>query len=252
MTTVVVAIAVALVFDVSNGFHDSSNSVAALVATRAARPASAVVLAGAFHLLGPLLAGEAVADTVGSIVHVADGATTVQVAGAALTGALAWNLVTWWRGIPSSSSHALVGGLAGAGLAAVGPAAIDWGHLDGWRPKGVLGVVAALAVSPMLGFAAGFIGNRVARRALRRATRRIDRPIRRAEWVTAAGLAWPCAIEPNSLPFLSASSDRPAPLFWSESSSADCPVTKRSDSDSVIARNVDCPGSCECSASQER
>jgi PiT family inorganic phosphate transporter len=190
MTTVVVAIALALVFDVSNGFHDSSNSVAALVATRAARPASAVVLAGVFHLLGPLLAGEAVADTVGSIVHVADGATTVQVAGAALTGALAWNLVTWWRGIPSSSSHALVGGLAGAGLAAVGPAAIDWGHLDGWRPKGVLGVVAALAVSPMLGFAAGFIGNRVARRALRRATRRIDRPIRRAEWVTAAGLAF--------------------------------------------------------------
>ena len=184
----VTVVALALVFDVTNGFHDSANAVAALVATRAARPAQAVLLAAAFHVIGPLVAGTAVASTVGGIVRLSD-QETVSVLGAAITAALAWNLLTWWRGLPSSSSHALVGGLVGAALVSSGVHAVRWGGFDGAHPVGVIGVIGILAISPLLGFVAGALGARGARRVLRRASKSIDRPIRRLEWVTAASLA---------------------------------------------------------------
>ncbi len=183
------AVAVALAFDLTNGFHDSANSVAALVATRAARPASAIALVSVFHLLGPLLAGTAVADTVGGLVML-DGSEAVATVGAALTGALAWNLLTWWRGLPSSSSHALVGGLVGAALFDAGDGAVHWGGLEGLRPTGVLGVLAALAISPVLGFGAGLLGARAARRATRRASMEVQRSVMRGQWFTASALAF--------------------------------------------------------------
>jgi PiT family inorganic phosphate transporter len=185
----VLAVALALAFDVTNGFHDSSNVVAALVATGAATPAGAITLAGTFHVLGPLLAGTAVADTVGGIVTVAPG-DAVAVVGAALTGALVWNLLTWARGLPSSSSHALVGGLVGAAVASGGAHAVRWGGLDGLRPRGVAGVALALAISPVFGFVAGAVLERAARRGLRRARRRVTGPVRRAQWPAAAALAF--------------------------------------------------------------
>ena len=189
MAGLVVAIIVAVAFDFTNGFHDSANAIAALVVTRAARPGQAVVLASVFTVLGPILAGTAVADTVGGIVTV-DPALVVPVVGAGLTGALAWNLLTWWRGLPSSSSHALVGGLVGAALVEGGPDAVYWGGFDGIRPVGVLGVLAALAISPVIGFVVGFVGLRSAGFVLRRARREIERPIRRSEWGTAAALSF--------------------------------------------------------------
>ncbi len=185
----VLAVAVALAFDVTNGFHDAANSVAALVATRAATPGQAVVLASVFHVLGPLLAGTAVAGTIGNLVDV-DPSAMVAVVAAGITGALIWNLVTWWFGIPSSSSHALVGGLVGAALVEGGASAVVWGGLDGIYPVGVLGVLMALAVSPVLGFTAGLIGSAAGRRVLRRARREMVRPVKRGEWVTAATLAF--------------------------------------------------------------
>src|SRR5690349_2224590 len=110
LTALVVVIGLALAFDVTNGFHDSANAIAALVATRAASPAVALTLASTGHVLGPLLAGTAVADTVGGVVTLpAD--RTLGAVGAAVTAAIGWNVLTWWRGLPSSSSHALVGGL---------------------------------------------------------------------------------------------------------------------------------------------
>jgi len=184
-----VAVVVALVFDVTNGFHDSANAVAALIATRAARPGSAVVLAATFHVLGPLLVGTAVADTIGGVLRV-PAHQVVPVAGAAVTGALAWNLLTWWQGLPSSSSHGLVGGLVGAGLLQGGIRAVRWGGVHGIRPVGVVGVLISLVVSPLLGFGAAAAGSRAAQRALRRATSRAERTIRRGEWVTAATLAF--------------------------------------------------------------
>lgn len=189
MAGLVVAIIAAAAFDFTNGFHDSANAIAALVATRAARPVPALAWVSLFHLLGPLLVGTAVASTVAGIVHVHASQTTAVV-GAALTAALVWNVLTWLWGLPSSSSHALVGGLVGAGLAGAGTHAVRWGGFDGVRPQGVLGVLAALAISPLLGFAVGFGAHRLAASALRRASREIDRPIRRSEWGTAAALAF--------------------------------------------------------------
>lgn len=179
----------ALAFDLSNGFHDSSNAIAALVATGAARPLPALLLSATFNLLGPVLAGTAVADTVAGVVEV-DRDRLLSLLLAALVAALTWNLLTWWLGLPSSSSHALVGGLAGAGLVQAGFGAIRWGGLDGIRPVGVAGVLVGLAVSPLLGGLAAWAAQRAARRALRRATRRVLRPIRAGQWLTAAGLAF--------------------------------------------------------------
>ena len=101
MVALALAVVVALAFDVTNGFHDSSNAISALVVTRAGRPGPAVAMVGVLNLLGPLLAGTAVASTIGGIITVpAD--QMVAVVGAGLTAALTWNLLTWWRGLPSS------------------------------------------------------------------------------------------------------------------------------------------------------
>ncbi|HEY5149259.1 MAG TPA: inorganic phosphate transporter, partial [Mycobacterium sp.] len=166
MVELVFVIAIALAFDVTNGFHDSANAIAALVATRAARPGPAVAMCAVFNLLGPLLAGTAVADTIGGVVAVPD-AQVLTVTGAALTGALGWNLMTWWRGLPSSSSHALVGGLVGAAIVEGGAGAVNWGGVNHFHPYGVGGVLISLAVSPVLGVAAGFLATLAARRGVR-------------------------------------------------------------------------------------
>lgn len=189
MTALVIAIAVAFAFNISNGFHDSANAIAALVATRAARPLSAIALAATFTVLGPIIAGTAVANTVGGIVTVAP-SRTIAVVGAGLTGGLVWNLLTWWWGLPSSSSHSLVGGLVGAATLQAGRDAVRWGGFDGWRPVGVGGVLAALAISPILGFGLGFAVDRLARRSLRRARREINSALRRGEWITSSALAF--------------------------------------------------------------
>ncbi|MEQ6901508.1 inorganic phosphate transporter [Nocardioides sp. YIM 152588] len=186
---VVVVVLLAVGFDVTNGFHDSSNSVAAPVATRAMRPFTAVAVAAVFTILGPILAGTAVADTVGGLVTY-EPDDTLRILFAALLAAVAWNLITWWRGLPSSSSHALVGGLVGAGVALGGLGAIDWGGFDGWRPRGVAAVLAVLAISPVLGLLAGWLGEMLAARSLRRAHRGVTRAIRGGEWVTSAALAF--------------------------------------------------------------
>jgi inorganic phosphate transporter, PiT family len=112
---VALAVAFAIAFAITNGLHDASNAIATLVATRAARPLQGLVLAGVFNLLGPLLLGAAVADTIGGIVTVSPSAAA-EVIGSGVAAAAAWNLVTWRLGLPSSSGHALVGGLVGAGL----------------------------------------------------------------------------------------------------------------------------------------
>jgi len=111
-------VALLLVFDYTNGFHDTANMVAAAVATQAMTPAQAIVLVGAFTFLGPILGGTAVADTLGQFVRLDDypPAAGVAIVLAGVAGAIVWNLLTWWRGLLSSCSHALVGGLVGAVL----------------------------------------------------------------------------------------------------------------------------------------
>ena len=183
------AIAFSVAFALTNGFHDAANAIATLVATRGARPAQAIALAAVFNMLGALLVGSAVADTIAGIVTVSAD-QTVAVIGAGVLAAVLWNLLTWWRGLPSSSAHALVGGLVGSAFAEAGIHAVRWGGLEGIRPVGIFGVLIALAVSPLLGLGFGFGFARLNRRALRRATRRVKTPIRGAEWAMSAALSF--------------------------------------------------------------
>jgi PiT family inorganic phosphate transporter len=183
------AVSFALAFALTNGFHDAANAIATLVASRGAAPGPAIALSAVFNLLGAILVGTAVANTIAGIVTLG-GDEAVAAIGAGALAATTWNLVTWWRGLPSSSGHALVGGLAGAALASGGADAVRWGGLDGWKPVGVLGVLIALAVSPVLGLACGVAAIRLTRTALRRATRRVRRPIDWAQWGMSAALSF--------------------------------------------------------------
>jgi PiT family inorganic phosphate transporter len=185
----VLALVLAFAFAVTNGLHDASNAIATLVATRAARPRHALALAAVFNLLGPLLVGGAVASAIGGIVT-AGGAEGVDIIAAGLLGAVVWNLITWRWGLPSSSGHALVGGLVGAAIVAAGTGAVRWGGLDGIHPVGVLGACAGLAVSPPLGALAAFVLVRLARRGALRATRRWHDLAQAAQWGTSAALAF--------------------------------------------------------------
>jgi PiT family inorganic phosphate transporter len=136
-------ISVALLFDALNGLHDAANSIATVVSTRVLRPHYAVAWAAFFNFIAFLFFGVHVAQTVGTGIVAAEVVDAAVIFGA-LMGAIIWNLITWWLGIPSSSSHALIGGLAGAGIAKAGLSAIVWNGL------GI--TAAAIVLSPLLGF----------------------------------------------------------------------------------------------------
>jgi len=136
-------IAVALIFDFLNGLHDAANSIATIVSTRVLPPKAAVFWAAFFNFIAFLFFGLHVAQTIGTGI-IDPGVVNPRVIFAALMGAISWNLITWWAGIPSSSSHALIGGLLGAGTAKAGSIAIVW--------KGVLMTTGAIFLSPLFGF----------------------------------------------------------------------------------------------------
>jgi len=185
----VAALAMALAFAVTNGFLDAANAIATLVATRAARPLPAILMASVANLLGPLLLGAAVADTVAGIVNVEAG-LAVAVIGAGLSGAVLWNVVTWWRGIPTSSSHALVGGLVGAAVVAAGLDAVAWGPLIDGHLGGVLGILVGIFLATFLGFGTAWLLERVALLPARRASATVRGPVRLGQWAASAWLAF--------------------------------------------------------------
>lgn len=190
-----VAIGFALAFALTNGFHDASNAIATLVATRGATPRQAVVLSAVFNMAGAVFLGEAVAGTIGTIVTVPQG-QMVPVVGAGLAGATAWNLLTWWFGLPSSSGHALVGGLGGAAITDGilsgygGLKSVHWGGMEGLHPTGMIGSLVALFISPPLGVLFAFLLLRCLRRGSRRWTTRWNGPVRAGGWIAAAGLSF--------------------------------------------------------------
>jgi PiT family inorganic phosphate transporter len=145
---VALVVVIALVFDYTNGFHDAANAIATSVSTRALTPRAALLLAAVMNLIGALL-GTGVAETIGSgIIDAPVGSHGLVVVLAGLLGAIAWNLITWWKGLPSSSSHALIGGLMGAGLASLTNV-----HWDVIGPK----VVVPMIVSPLVGFSLAYL-----------------------------------------------------------------------------------------------
>ena len=162
LALVLLVVAIALVFEYINGFHDTANSIATVVATKVLSPGQAVLLAATTNLIGAL-AGTAVAKTIAlGLVDTNIVTVTPVVLICALLGAIVWNLITWWWGLPSSSSHALVGGLCGAALAAARDnwSAILWaqGGTHWWGEKGVLPkVVLPMVTSPVAGFIIGVL-----------------------------------------------------------------------------------------------
>jgi inorganic phosphate transporter, PiT family len=181
VAAIVVVIVFAVGFDYTNGFHDAANAIATSVSTRALTPRAALLLAAVMNVTGAFL-GTSVATTVGSgIIDAPVGMSGLLVVLCALVGAIAWNLITWYFGMPSSSSHALIGGLVGAGLASAGT--VKW--------NGVLEkVIIPMVVSPLVGFLlAGLL--MVALLWLFRHGRpaRLTRGFRHAQTVTAAAMA---------------------------------------------------------------
>lgn len=173
-------IGLAVTFDFLNGFHDSSNIVATVISSRAMAPRRILLITAAAHFAGPFLFGVAVATTIGHQV-VVETAVTLPVIEAGLISAIAWNVFTWFFGIPSSSSHALVGGIVGAVVIQSG-----WEAL---RQEGLLKVIAALLLSPVLGLLVGFFMMRLILFLARGASPRINWVFKRGQWGTALWLA---------------------------------------------------------------
>ncbi|HEX2706312.1 MAG TPA: inorganic phosphate transporter [Candidatus Lustribacter sp.] len=190
----IVAIALVILFDYTNGFHDASNIIATVIASRAMTPIQAVIVVGTFEFLGPVLGGTAVANTIGKFVDVStlDPQRAVTVILCGIVGAIAWNLGTWRVGIPSSSSHALVGGLVGAVVVAAGFDYVLWGfaELAKGHVTGVTKVLLGLILSPLIGFWLGFLIHRLMSALLQRAKPVANTYLRRVQWVTSAGLAF--------------------------------------------------------------
>ncbi len=184
-----IVVALALFFDFSNGFHDAANVVATIIVTGAMSPAMALTIAAICEFIGPFLFGTAVAQTIGK--NIIDASTFDPNAMAlsagliisALIGAIAWNLITWWFGLPSSSSHALIGGLVGPVLIAYGPDKILW--------NGVLFVFASLILSPLIGMFFGWLLLRITRSVAekRRVTPRANEFFNKMQIVSSVCLA---------------------------------------------------------------
>jgi PiT family inorganic phosphate transporter len=173
-------IATALAFDFLNGFHDSANIVATMISSRAMSPRRALMLSAAAHFAAPFLFGVAVATTIGQRI-VQPHASTLPVVLSALLAAIVWNLITWLLGLPSSSSHALVGGLIGAAMVGYGPDAVQ---LDGLTE-----ILAALLLSPPVGLIGGYLLMKLVLFLARGASPRINRFFKRAQTLTALALA---------------------------------------------------------------
>ena len=182
LALVITVVVIALAFDYTNGFHDAANAIATSISTRALTPRVALLLAAVMNLLGALVS-EGVASTIGSgIISPPETSQGMLMVLAGLVGAITWNLITWWFGLPSSSSHALIGGLIGAGIA--GSVTVHWTII-------LNKVVIPMIISPLVGFCLAY-GVMIAilwifRRA---APARVNRGFRAGQSISAAALAF--------------------------------------------------------------
>lgn len=177
---IITVIALALVFDFLNAVHGSSNIVGTLISSRAFRPWTALGITAIAEFLGPFLFGVAVARTIGAEI-VQPNVITLEMLTAGLIGTIVWNLFTWFLGIPSSSSHGLIGGLIGATLVGAGIGAL--------RMSGLIKVLAALFTTPLIGFGIGFIITRLIYFLSAGASPRINEFFKGGQFVTALALA---------------------------------------------------------------
>jgi len=181
MTFLHIIVALVLIFDFINGFHDSANSIATVVSTKVLSPLAAVGMASFFNFIAFTIFTHKVAQTMGKGVVDPD-FINLNVIGAALVAAIIWNLITWWLGLPSSSSHTLVGGLVGAAIASSGP--------DSVIASGVIKIAAFIIISPLLGMLIGFIISTIVSYLARKSTPfGIDKHFRRLQLLSAAAFS---------------------------------------------------------------
>ncbi|MGI8330032.1 inorganic phosphate transporter [Actinomadura scrupuli] len=179
-TVLILVVLVALAFEYTNGFHDAANAIATSVSTRALTPRAALLMAAAMNLLGAFL-GQEVAKTISSVITPPTGVAGLTVVAAGVLGAISWNLITWYFGLPSSSSHALIGGTVGAGLAA--SVTVNWSTV-------VDKVVIPMVVSPLIGFFLAYLVMVAILWIFRRANPgRVGRGFRIAQTLSAASMA---------------------------------------------------------------
>jgi inorganic phosphate transporter, PiT family len=200
LVVLVIFLVIAVAFDFMNGFNDSANIVSTMISSRALSPRQALLITAVCELCGPFLFGVAVATTIGAEVLRLPPSPreAMPLLLAALVSAVFWNIVTWWRGIPSSSSHALIGGLVGSALAdsafrqaATSLSTINdmWSVLHVVKLAGLLKIVTALLVAPAAGFLAGYIMLRFILFLARGATPKVNTFFKRGQIVTAMALA---------------------------------------------------------------
>jgi PiT family inorganic phosphate transporter len=182
---VIIIIIIALIFDFTNGFHDAANSIATVVSTKVLTPRQAVAFAAFFNFIAAFGFGVAVASTISKIIHLGYVQTDIIpfIVLGGLVGAISWNLITWWLGLPTSSSHALIGGMAGAGISAAGLAAIKVSTIEI--------VVLYMIVSPLIGLIVGFIFMVLVLRAVRKSNpARINKWFKRLQLFSAAAFSF--------------------------------------------------------------
>jgi len=182
---VIIIIIIALVFDFTNGFHDSANSIATVVSTKVLSPTKAVALAAFFNFIAAFTFGVAVASTISKVIKLGevekDSIPFIVLGG--LVGAISWNLITWFLGLPTSSSHALIGGLTGSGIAAAGVAAIKYSTIEK--------VVLFMFLSPLIGLSLGFLFMAAVMWVVRRKSQgKVDRYFRRMQLLSASAYSF--------------------------------------------------------------
>jgi PiT family inorganic phosphate transporter len=180
MILVIITIGIALLFDIINGFHDAANSIATIVSTRVLSPKYAVFWAAFFNFVAMFIFAPRVANTISKIVIInPSDPAFMYVVLAGLIGAIFWDLVTWWFGLPTSSSHALIGGLMGAGIAYKGTAIIQWHK--------IIQTATFIPLAPLIGFATAFVLMVIVYWTFRRWTpKKVDGLFRRGQFISAA------------------------------------------------------------------
>lgn len=193
-TVLLLVVLISIIFALSNGLHDASSVVATIISSGAATPKGAILLASFFGLLGAVFSGNMVANTVSSVINLPPATQLLPVLFSAVLGATIWNIITWKLGLPSSSTHALIGGTVGAVIASGGAGHILWGWQElitgGHRVLGITKIVISLFISPVLGFVLAYLFEKITKLLFRNAKFTLNRWIKAAQWIVSAWLSF--------------------------------------------------------------
>lgn len=190
----VLVIFIGLVFALTNGLHDASSVVATFINCGAASPKQGIAVASLFGLLGAVIGGNLVADAISNLIDLPTDTALLMILFAAISGATFWNLITWKLGLPSSSTHALIGGIIGAVVVSSGFEHVLWGWSelisDEHQITGIVKVIAALFLSPLLGFVIAFLLERISKLLMRNSKVSANKRINQLQWLIVAGLSY--------------------------------------------------------------